>query len=217
VMIRTGVWGVSSIIGSDSGYTSIGDLKDKTIALPFPGAPLDVQMRYIFEKNGIDPDNDLRIVYTPFPQAAGQIISGQVDAAPLPEPLATTVVAGKGLVRYVRVQDAWADVQSGDPLSPQVALFTTTESLSEVNSILPVLLSEWQETSDYVTEFPQQASDAHAEELGFPAGVVKTAIGNTIYRVTDSEDNKNRVLNYLTLIYDGTDRNLPKDSFFADF
>lgn len=96
VMIRTGAWGVSSIMGTDEAYTGIGDLENKTIALPFPGAPLDLQMRYIFKENGSDPEKDIRIVYSPFPQTVGQILSGQVDAAPLPEPLATTLVTGKG-------------------------------------------------------------------------------------------------------------------------
>jgi NitT/TauT family transport system substrate-binding protein len=217
VMIRTGVWGVSSIVGLDADYTGIEDLKNRTIALPFPGAPLDVQMRYIFSENGIDPDNDLQIVYTPFPQAAGQILSGQVDAAPLPEPLATNLIAGKGLVRYVKVQDAWAEVRDGDPMSPQVALFTTAETLPDLDELLPPLIAEWTEASDSVSAAPGHAGLMYSGRLGFPSEIVATAIGNTIYAVPNAEDNKARVLGYIELLYGGEEEQLPEDEFFVDF
>lgn len=217
VMIRSGVWGVSSIVGLDAGYTGIEDLKDKTIALPFPGAPLDLQMRYIFSQKGIDPDSDLQIVYTPFPQAAGQILSGQVDAAPLPEPLATNLIAGKGLVRYVKVQDAWAEVRNGDPMSPQVALFTTADNLSDLEELLPSLVAEWSEASASVSSAPGQAGLMYSDRLGFPSEIVATAIGNTIYAVPNAGDNKARVLEYLEVLYGGEEAKLPEDDFFADF
>jgi NitT/TauT family transport system substrate-binding protein len=217
VMLRTGVWGVSSIVGPDIGYTGIGDLKNKTVALPFPGAPLDVQMRYIFKQNGIDPGKDLRIVYTPFPQAAGQMLSGQVDAAPLPEPLATTLVEGKGLTRYARVQDAWAEVQDGDPLSPQVALFSTAGAVAGLYDILPRLVAQWAEASSYVSSFPGSAAEAHADRLGYQPRIVRTAIGNTIYTITSGEENKARVQEYLSLLYEGEEKKLPADTFFVDF
>lgn len=216
VMIRTGVWGVSSIIGTDEAYAGIGDLKNKTIALPFPGAPLDLQMRYIFEENGIDPEEDIRIVYSPFPQTAGQILSGQVDAAPLPEPLATTLVTGKGLERYVKLQDLWADVQDGDPLSPQVALFTTKGALSEVEDLLPTLISEWTAASKYVGNSPESAAQDHAEALGYKLKIVSSAIDNTIFLVTDHEENKTRVLEYIELLYEDEGKELPEEAFFVD-
>ena len=217
VMICTGIWGISSVVGREEEYRGLHDLKGKTVALPIPGAPLDLQMRYILAKNGIDPDKDLRIVYAPFPQTAGQILSGQVYAAPLPEPLATTMVLERGLKRYARVQDLWAEVSNGDPVSPQVALFTTQQSLSTIVDILPALVAAWAEASSYVAEFPHRAAEAHAQTLGVKSDIVATAIENTIFLVPDLQQNRANVLDYLVRRYGESGGKLPQDSFFVEF
>ncbi len=217
VMIGTGVWGISSIVGPDIQYKSLQDLKNKTVALPFPGSPLDLQMRYIFEKNGIDPEKDLRIVYTPFPQAAGQILIGKMDAAPLPEPLATVMVVEQGLSRYVEVKDAWAAVNDGDALSPQLALFATADTLAVIADILPDLVAAWNDTSNYVTDFPEQAAEKYAEALGFDRKIISTAIEHTIFRVITGEENRQRVLEYFSLLYNEPGAKTPDDDFFVTF
>lgn len=82
VMINTGVWGVSYLIGKDASIQRFSDLKGKRIALPFPGAPLDVQTRYILRTQGIDPDKDLQISYSPFGQTVPKLIMGQIRCSP---------------------------------------------------------------------------------------------------------------------------------------
>lgn len=217
VMIGTGVWGVSSIVGSDAGYTDVHDLVNKRVALPFPGAPLDLQMRYIFEKNGIDPDVDVDIVYAPFPQAAGQILSGQVDAAPLLEPLATTLVEINGLRRYERMQDAWAKVNGGDPLSPQVSLYTTAETYRRIVTLLKGFVDAWREMSVYVTAFPDEAAALHSEGLGYEPGIVAKAIGNSILAVPGREENRAKVLEYIALLSADPEKRVPEDGFFVEY
>ena len=217
VMISTGVWGVSSIVGSDPEYQGLHDLVGKKVALPFPGASLDLQMRFILKKNGIDPDEELQIVYAPFPQTAGQILSGQIDAAPLPEPLATTLVEGKGLTSTERVQDAWAKVNGGDPLSPQVSLYTTTETFNAIAGNVSRLVLEWSEMSEYATAFPEEAAETHAETLGYQIDIVAEAIGNTILLVPGWEENRVRVLEYIALMSADSERNVPEDLFFAEY
>jgi len=213
VMIGTGIWGVSSLIGVSDHYQDLGDLRGKTLVLPFPGAPMDLQMRYILEQSGIDPDADLHIVYAPFPQAAAQLIGGQVDAAPLPEPLATTLVVGRGLVRYVRLQDAWMDVSGGDPYSPQVSLFGVAGTIAGSDGIISALLEAWREASQYVADTPREAAASHAGALGQPAPIVEKAIENTIFYVPDRAENRTRVLAYIDTVGQEGDP-LPGEDFF---
>lgn len=208
VIAGTGIWGVSSIVGTDQEYSSLADLKGKKLALPFPGAPLDIQVRYILESEGVDPDRDMQIVYVPFPQAAAQLASGQLDAAPLPEPLATVLVKGRGLKRYVRLQDAWAEASGGDPYSPQVSLFSTgSVAAATLNSIL----SAWKAASERITGDPEAAAVSYSEKLGQPEAIVAEAIRNTIFFVPDPAENKKRVLSYMRTLGDGA---LPSDDFF---
>lgn len=114
------------------------------------------------------------------------------------------------------MQDLWADVQDGDPLSPQLALFTTKGSLSAVAGLLPELISEWTIASEYVSDFPESAAKDHAEALGYKLKIVSLAIDNTIYLVTGYEENKTRVLEYIELLYEDEDKELPGDAFFVD-
>ena len=126
-MINTGVWGVSYLVGKNQNIKNFSDLKGKRIALPFPGSPLDFQTRYILKKKGINPEKDLFISYSPFSQTIPKLLKDQLDAAPIPEPLATNVIQSYGLMRLIDYKEAWAEVSGGNKLSPQVSLFSTEE------------------------------------------------------------------------------------------
>ena len=65
VMLDTGVWAISSLVGKDPAIRGFADLKGKRLAVPFPGAPLDFQSRALLSFEKIDPDKDVRISYRP--------------------------------------------------------------------------------------------------------------------------------------------------------
>jgi NitT/TauT family transport system substrate-binding protein len=216
VMINTGVWGVSYLIGKDASIKTLADLKGKKLALPFPGAPLDFQARYMLEKQGIDPDKDVDISYSPFPQTVPKLLSGQVDAAPLPEPLATNLVKGKGMLRLLDFQQAWAKVTGGDPKSPQVSLFATKPYLADHADVIAPLVEAWTEATTKVRENAENVAAQFAEELGVPAPMIAPAIQHTLFWLPSFEENQQRVLAY----YDLVNTSLPEpkaaltDAFF---
>jgi NitT/TauT family transport system substrate-binding protein len=216
VMINTGVWGVSYLIGKDESIKTLADLEGKKLALPFPGAPLDFQTRYMLEKQDIDPDKDVDISYSPFPQTVPKLLSGQVDVAPLPEPLATNLVNGKGMLRLLDFQQAWAEVTGGDPKSPQVSLFTTKTSLASHADLIASLVEAWTEATAKVRENADDVAAQFAEELGVPAPMIAPAIQHTLFWLPSFEENQQRVLAY----YDLVNTSLPEpkaaltDAFF---
>ena len=213
-MVGTGIWGVSSIVGKEDSFSGFDSLRGKILAVPFPGAPLDLQLRYLLKQNGIDPEKDLKIVYAPFAQAAGQILGGQIDAAPLPEPLATALVVGKGLTRYIRVQDAWAEVNDGDPLSPQVSLFATSGNIDDLSEFLILLLRAWAAVSEDITAEPSLFAGRYAERLGQPEPVVTAAIQNTIFAVPEPAETRKRVDRYITMVSTEGMGGLPVEDFY---
>jgi NitT/TauT family transport system substrate-binding protein len=216
LMINTGVWGVSYLIGKDESVKALTDLKGKKLALPFPGAPLDFQTRYMLEKQGVDPDKDLEISYSPFPQTVPKLLSGQIDVAPLPEPLATNLVKGKGMLRLLDFQQAWADVTGGDSKSPQVSLFTTKTYLADHADLIASLVEAWAEATTHVQENAEDVAKQFAEDLGVPAPMVAPAIQHTLFWLPSFEENQQRVLAY----YDLVNTSLPEpraaltDAFF---
>jgi NitT/TauT family transport system substrate-binding protein len=201
VLVNTGVWGVSYLIGAPGRTTvrGFGDLKGKRIALPFPGAPLDFQTRYLLSKAGLDPEREVEILYSPFGQTVPLLLNGRLDAAALPEPLATSLVEGQGLPRLVDYQQAWAEA-TGDPRSPQVSLFVTGRTARERGEFLQRFSHQWRSSSEAVVNDPGAAAAAYADSLGMPAALVARAIPYTLFYVPDPEENRRRVERYYELL-----------------
>jgi NitT/TauT family transport system substrate-binding protein len=196
VMIDTGVWAVSSLVGKDRSITGFADLRGRRIALPFPGSPLDFQSRALLAFDKIDPDKDLTISYGPFAQSVQRLLSGQIDAAALPEPLATTVVKKNGLSRLVQYSQAWARLTGGDPQSPQVSLFATESFAREHARALVMLIAAWEAASRVVTAHPADTAAQFAQALSTDAGILEEATRNTLLSVPSAAENKSRVMAY---------------------
>jgi len=202
VMINTGVWGVSYLMGTDRGIDDFSDLAGKTIALPFPGSPLDFQTRYILTKKGLDPGKDLSISYSPFPQSVAKIMNGQLDVAPLPEPLATFTQRNNRFFRLVDYRDAWAQVAGGQRRSPQVSLFTTEQFSRENSVLLEKLVAEWRKKTIELGEDPVRAARISAPYLEMPLDIIEEAIRNTEYHLPTCRQNRLLVLEYYHTVRD---------------
>ena len=200
VMIDTGVWALSSLVGRDRAITGFADLRGKRIALPFPGSPLDFQTRALLSFEKIDPDKGLTISYGPFAQSVQRLLAGQLDAAALPEPLATTVVKQNGLLRLVQYSQAWARLTGGDPQSPQVSLFATEGYVREHGKELGALIGAWDAASRAVSARPAEIASQFAQALSTDAATLVEATRNTLLAVPSPEENKSRVMAYYDLV-----------------
>ena len=195
VMIDTGVWGVSSLVGRDASIKGFADLKGKRLALPFPGSPLDFQTRAILAHEGIDPDRDLTLSYGAFAQSVPLLLAGRLDAAALPEPLATTVVKTKGLARLALYADAWAKA-TGEAESPQVSLFASEAWAKTHGELLAALVEAWRAASLKVSEQPGDVFARFASALSTDAATLQESAQHTIFDVPTVTVNKARVMSY---------------------
>jgi len=198
LMISTGVWGISYLIGSIScpRIKSIAGLAGKRIALPFPGSPLDFQTRFLLQKQGIDPDRDLTIIYSPFPQTVALLLKGQIDAAPIPEPLASELVINRSLQRFIDYKQAWAAANQGEALSPQVSLFTTRSYAAGNSEMLKELLIHWRGAARQVVDDPIEIAGRFSTFLGFSEKVIAHSIPGTLFYVPSPKENRYRVKAY---------------------
>lgn len=218
VIVGTGVWGVSSLVGTDPAIARIADLKGRRIALPFPGSPLDFQTRYLLERAGLDPDRDVQISYGAFTQSLPRLLAGQLDAVALPEPQATTAVRGQGLARLFRYADAWAAASGGDARSPQVSLFAMADWAAAHGRTLRSLVTAWRRASERAAAKPAEAAARYAAALSVEAPLLEEALANTLFAVPGFADHKARVLAY----YAEVSKHLPgerlplDDAFFFE-
>lgn len=196
VMVSSGVWGVSSLVAKDPSIKGFKDLKGKRIAIPFPGAPLDFQTRAILAREGLDPDKDVTISYGPFTQTIPRLLAGQLDAAPVGEPMATAMVREKGLVRVVEYAEAWAHAMGGDGKSPQVSLFAAEATAKNRKGLLSDLVNEWRKAGEEAAASPATAAGLYAQTLSSTPAVMEEAIRRTLFAVPAPAENKARVLAY---------------------
>jgi len=196
VMLDTGVWGMSSLVGKDPSIKGFADLKGRRLALPFPGSPLDFQSRALLAFEKLDPARDVAISFGPFAQSVQRLLAGQLDAAALPEPLATTVVRKNGLRRLVEYSQAWARLTGGDPLSPQVSLFATEGWARAHGAQAAAVIAAWDSASRAVTASPGTAAAAFGSVLNVDRDILEEATRNTLLAVPTPQENKDRVLSY---------------------
>jgi len=218
MMVNTGVWGVSYLMGKDSSIKSFADLKGKHIALPFPGSPLDFQTRCILKKECLDPEKDLTISYSPFTQTVPKLLMDQVDAAPLPEPLATSVTVNQGLLRLIDYKKAWARVSGGKEHSPQVSLFSKKDYCFSNKEIIIRLVGAWEKATEKTIKDPVSASIYSEPYLNLPRNIIETAIKNTLYYIPDLETNQKLVIDYYQMVKEyisGNRGELEEDFFFT--
>jgi NitT/TauT family transport system substrate-binding protein len=219
LMIGTGVWGISFLIGSKDcpPIESVADLAGRSIALPFPGSPLDFQTRFLLQHHGLEPDRDLKLIYSPPPQTAMLLLKGQIDAAPIPEPLASELVINRGLQRFLDYKQAWASAHGGDPKSPQVSLFTTRTFAAGNADLLQELTIHWQAATRQIVEDPAGAARKFSNSLGFAESVIVQSIPNTLFCVPPPEENRDRVRAYYEAVsgfLPGKRGELEEDFFF---
>ncbi len=218
VMVDTGIWGMSSMVGKDPGIKSIKDLKGKRIALPFPGAPLDFQTRYILAREKIDPDRDVAISYGAFTQNVPRLIAGQLDAVAIPEHQATIAVREQGLARLFNFADEWGRTSGGDRRSPQVSLFTT-EAFARANSALVTELTDaWRKATKSVERDPASAARRSASALSTRPEILEEALRNTLLEVPSFAENRAKILAYygeITAFLPGVRRVLDEGFFFT--
>ncbi len=208
-LIDTGIWGVSSLVGRDASISTFADLKGKRIALPFPGSPLDFQTRYLLKKSGLDPDRDVRISYSPLPQAVARLVQGQIDAAPLPEPLATGLIRQQGFRRLIEYAAIWAAGHDGDGRSPQVGLFATREFCRREPALIGRVLEAWRAASSVVAGNAAEYAPRFAAALSTPKEVLEEAIRFTLFWVPPMAEDHARVLAYYDEVHEFLPGNPP--------
>jgi NitT/TauT family transport system substrate-binding protein len=200
VMVDTGVWAVSSLIGKDPSIKSFADLRGKKIAMPFPGSPLDFQSRALLAFDKLDPDKDLTISYGPFPQSVQRLLAGQLDAAALPEPLATTVVKKNGLLRLIEYSQAWGRLTGGDRQSPQVSLFSRGSFTQDHAEVLSALVKAWAAAAQKVNADPALQAAQFSAALATEPAILEEATRNTLLAVPSMAENRTRVTAYYAMV-----------------
>lgn len=119
-LIATPVWGLSSLIVKDPEIKTIKDLAGKTVTVPWEKCPLDLQLKYILEKNNLL--DDVNIEYSVIKQPVPMLLQEHVDGICVPGPLASKLILYNEAVSVFLFAEEWGKVNNGEKGSPQDAL-----------------------------------------------------------------------------------------------
>lgn len=184
-LINTLVWGMLYVVGPDGEQTDWSSLEGQSVIVPFKGDMPDLVFRYLAEKNGLDPQEDLDIQYVSAPPEAVQtLLSGRADYAVLPEHLATVAVLKGGqaevpLARSLSLQEEWAAATGREPRFPQAGILVSGQIADEHPEVVEALQAQFEESIRWINENPEEAARLAAERMdGIEAPVAEAAIPN---------------------------------------
>lgn len=179
-IIALGTEGVLHILEGSGGTTiqSVEDLAGETIYSPGQGANPEYILRYLLIQYGLDPDEDVNIVFAEAPEIQAKLLSGEIKYAMLPVPAATAaIIKGGGQVRAaVDVTEAWEEMSGGSRLI-MTAVVARTEFIEQNPEAVSNFLKEYEASINFVNNNHDEAAELIAGYGITPnAAIAKKAI-----------------------------------------
>ncbi len=102
-----GYYDDATVVRTDSGINKVADLKGKTFGVNAIGGTLDMGVRIIMKKAGLNPDKDLTIVEARPPFLAGMVRDNKIQAATLFQPFFEEAMAKGDLKILYQTSDIY--------------------------------------------------------------------------------------------------------------
>jgi NitT/TauT family transport system substrate-binding protein len=188
--------GASFVIQKDSTIKSAADLAGKKIAAPQIGNTQDVSLRHYLSENSLktaEKGGNVIVYNIANPETYTLFAKGDIDAAWVPEPLASVLVNELGGIRLFNEEETWPDKQFSS-----VLLIGRTEYLQKHPEIIDKWVLAHEKTAAWIKQNPEQTeivfNQFHKKYTGreLPAHIVHDAFSNLVI-TTDPPENSIRV------------------------
>lgn len=176
-MLAINTLGVLSVIENGNSISSFADLKGKTVYSLGAGSNPEYILRYLLEQNGLTVGEDVQLQFVATnDELIAQLVSGNAEAAMVPEPAATTVLAkSDGLRRALSINEEWEKkADEGLMMGCVVALNSFAE---ENQGAVEVFLKEYGASIAFAKDNTEEtASLCEKYEIIPTAAIAKKAI-----------------------------------------
>lgn len=180
-------------------------LKGKDIYMMGKGLVPDIVFRTLLKENGLDPDQDVNLVYmSGGTELAPNFLAGKAAVSMLPEPVLTTVKMKKPETHVMLdLQQEWNKVFETESGYPQAGIVVKEELIQNAPELVEKYLKIIEEGMVWLNENPADAGlYAEALELGLPAAVVEKSVpGNNILYQNASQAQKD-LQDFFQTLYD---------------
>lgn len=189
-MLNVNTWAIDYLLTNDFKPQNWHELKGKDLAIPLQGGPLDFLIRYLAEKNGLNPEQDLNLVYRALPGAAQLFIAEELDAVVLPEPLVTISLAkAKNAVLAMDLQAEWAKIHQDERI-PFVALFVNGDFSQKHPRFTDIINAYYKKGVDWVNNNPEAAAELAAKHFEMPASILRESMSRVNLNIYSEAETK---------------------------
>lgn len=213
--------GVLYILENGNTINSVQDLRGKTVYATGQGSTPEYILDYILEKNGIDPEKDVTIVYkTEHAELATLMTAGEVTIGLLPVPNVTSVLASNTDVRIaLNLTDEW-EKAAGSDSSPAMGCVIVNKKFAEENkAAVDAFLTEYSASIAFVNENSGDASTL-MEKYGIipKAAIALKAIPDANITFISGDEMKTKLTAFLNVLFAANPTSvggtIPDDEFF---
>lgn len=201
--------GVLYILENGEEVQSVADLKGKEIYTSGQGANPEYILRYVLEKNGLDPDKDVTIKFVPDNDAlTAAVVSGEAKVAMVPEPKVTACrvqmkAAEKSPARIaLNMTQEWDKVSNGDSSLMMGCVIVRKEYAEENPAAVKAFLKEYKASIEAVKADVEVAAELCEKHGVIPKkAMAQQAIPNCNLTFVTGKEMKAQLAGYLTVLH----------------
>lgn len=185
------LWGILHVLSWKDGVESWNDLKRKTVGIPFKGNMPDTIFNFLARKNGLDPQKDINpVYYKTYVDAKNALLAGEIDAACLPEPVASSAeveseVSGTYLKRILDLQHEWDKATGRGPRYAQAGPVVQANLIERLPEAGSLIISAIEDALKFMADDPSAAARLGRPLLG---GLSEEVIAKSLKRIEHSAE-----------------------------
>lgn len=219
-LLAVNTLGVLYMLDNGNGIDSIDDLKGKTIYSTGEGANPEYILRYVLEKNGIDPDEDVTIEFlAENTELVAKMVSGDIKLAMVPEPNVSSITAQNQDVKVaLSMNDAWEAVADENSKLMMGCVAVRKDFLDNNKEAVDAFLAEYKTSIESTSDVEATATLCETYGIIPKAAIAKKAIPNCQLTFVSGADMKAQIAGYYQVLFDANPTaiggKLPDDAFY---
>ncbi len=191
-----------SVITKNKSIYSLKDLKGKKLYVAGQGATPEYMMKYLLEKQSLSESVELDFSI-PSAQLAGQLISGKIEYALVPEPFATVAMTkDKSVIRAVKLEDEFVAVEGKDKIYPMTVMVVRKKFFDDNSELVSKYIAAYKEAVEWTILSPETAGkNCEKYDLGISSSVVTASIPYSNYVFITSAEGKTEIETVLKMFF----------------
>ena len=218
--------GVLYMLDNGVGIGSVKDLKGKEIYSSGQGANPEYVLRYILEKNGLDPDKDVTLHFVEDNDAlTAAIVQGKAKVAMVPEPKVTACLvqmkaAGKTVPTVaLNMTEEWNKVAGGNSTLMMGCVIARKEFVEKNGAAVQAFLKEYESSITAIkSDVAAAAGWCETYKIIPKAAIAKQAIPRCGLTFVTGAEMKRQLSGYLDVLFKANPQvvggSMPADDFY---